>query len=100
MTRQVDEIVALDPDATYEAAEVAMILFHISLRTFGRRLRNLRRNGFPPPLPGGGRKVWNGQALIDWKNRPPVAAAGNVFQLRLLADSARLAARKGAKQAR
>jgi hypothetical protein len=69
MRRGPDQTVALDPAATYEAEEVALIVFHVSLRTFRRRLKKLRAEGFPDTISQWGTKVWSGQALISWQNR-------------------------------
>lgn len=93
MTRAPRQSVALDPHATYEAAEVALIVFHIGARTFRRRLARLRGEGFPGPISQWGRQVWSGQALIDWQVRP--RSACNVLPIsNHLARRARLAARK------
>lgn len=98
VTRPLDQIVALHPAATYEAAEVALIVFHVSARTFRRRLRKLRCEGFPPPVSQWGVKVWSGQALIDWQNRSP-SAGSNILPFRVtLAERARNAARQGARR--
>lgn len=97
MTRQAQQIVALDPDATYEAAEVALIVFHIGVRTFRRRLARLRGEGFPGPISQWGRQVWSGQALLAWQNRD--RSPGNVLPISsFLAQRARLAARSGARK--
>lgn len=100
MTRPADQIVALDPHVTYEAAEVALIVFHVSARTFRRRLKKLRCEGFPPPVSQWGVKLWSGQALIDWQNRAP-SAGSNILPFAVtLADRARKAARQGARNSR
>jgi hypothetical protein len=101
--RAVDEIVALDPAATYEAEEVALILFHIRPRTMARRMKKLRAEGFPAPVSRWGRKIWSGQALLDWQNRPQKPASQAALVLFLadgMAAKARLAARQGARSAR
>lgn len=87
--------VALDPAATYEAAEVALIVFHIGVRTFRRRLARLRGEGFPGPISQWGRRVWSGQALLDWQLRDQ--SPSNVLPIsQHLARRARQAARKHA----
>lgn len=97
MTRPADQIVALHPAATYEAAEVALIVFHVTARTFRRRLKKLRCEGFPAPVSQWGVKVWSGQALIDWQNRSP-SLSPNVLPFGVpLAERARNAARQGAR---
>jgi hypothetical protein len=89
--------VALDPNATYEAAEVALIVFHVGVRTFRRRLARLRGEGFPGPISHWGRQVWSGQALIAWQNRGQLP--DNVLPIStLLARNARQAARVGARR--
>lgn len=100
MSRPPDQIVALDPNATYEAAEVALIVFHIATRTFRRRLQRLRAEGFPRPLSQWGTKVWSGQALIEWQNREQSATAHDprVVPFPALAERARMAARQGARR--
>lgn len=101
MTRAPDEIVALDPAATYEAAEVAQIVFHVSHRTLRRRMMKLRSEGFPRSVSQWGRRVWSGQDLIDWLARPKGVLPANVLPFGpRLAETARSAARSGAKSAR
>jgi hypothetical protein len=101
--RSVDDIIALDAAATYEAEEVALILFHIRPRTLARRMAKLRSEGFPCPISRWGKKIWSGQALLDWQNRPQKPAAQGAV-VRFIGDGmavkARIAARQGARSPR
>lgn len=81
---------AIDPNATYDAAEVARLLFHVSLRTFNRNRRKLARKGFPAPVRDWGKKVWSGAALLAWRDREPPKARQDVIDLTpILAERAR-----------
>ncbi len=93
--------VALDPAANYEAAEVALWLRERP-RTFTKKLaRRIAQQGFPRPIAQWGRKVWSGQALIDWRENPQKSAplpAGVTPLGPLLAQRAAMAARQGARK--
>lgn len=67
----------LDPGLTYEAAEVARLLFHTSLRSFRRNRRKREREGFPRPISRYGKKVWSGAVLIAWRDRQDAAVTGH-----------------------
>lgn len=100
MTRAAVEIIALDPGANYEAAEVALWL-RLRPRTFSRNLARLRALGFPPPRLQWGRRVWSGAALLDWRDHPQetISGGGNLVQLSpLLAARARQAAAGGRRR--
>ncbi len=65
---------AIDPNATYDAAQVARLLFHVTLRTLRRRRQRLSREGFPKPISRWGKKVWSGAALLAWRDRQLIEA--------------------------
>lgn len=90
--------VALDPNATYEAEEVALVVFHVTARTFRRRLKKLAAEGFPHPVSRWGTKVWSGQALLAWQNRDRSTGDNIIPISSLLARRAQAAARKGARK--
>lgn len=92
----------LQPAASYTAAEVARILFRVSLRVFQRRRARLRREGFPRPVSSIGKAVWSGAALIAWRDRDASRQEGNPNLIELsqrLAGRARAVAGKRSSQA-
>ena len=70
-----DAIFTIDPNACYEAEEVALLLFRTTVRSFNRHRRQRAREGFPRPISNVGKKVWSGADLIAWRDRDKAVTA-------------------------
>lgn len=65
----------LEPLRIYSAAEVAEIVFGISITTWYRQKALRARQGFPEPINRFGQGQWLGEALIAWAKRAQGAGA-------------------------
>lgn len=84
---------AIDPNETYDAAQVAALIFHTSLRSFMRHYKQRLREGFPAPISKYGRRQWAGANLIAWRDRQmpvcriEIGKGGDVLDISGLLDS-------------